>query len=69
MWFGSLVGGGTLILLGRVLRRRPSLWATLIGVGCLAGMPATCWTPLVPVFAVVVFVLMTLDGRCPEAEE
>ena len=56
-WFGSLVGGGLLVLVGQALRRRPRLSAALIGVGCLAGVLATAWTLVVPVFAVVVFVL------------
>jgi hypothetical protein len=51
-WFGSLVGGGALILLGHVLQRR-----VLVTVGCLAGVIATAWTLLVPVIALVVIAL------------
>ena len=51
-WFGSLVGGGALILLGYVLRRR-----VLVTVGCLAGVIATAWTIVVPVIALTVIVL------------
>ena len=51
-WFGSLVGGGALILLGHVLRRR-----VLVTVGCLAGVIATAWTIVVPVIAVIVVLL------------
>jgi hypothetical protein len=50
-WFGSLVGGGALILLGHVLRRR-----VLVTVGCLAGVLATAWTIVVPVIALIVIV-------------
>jgi hypothetical protein len=57
-WFGSLVGGGLLILVGEALRWRPGLSTTLIGVGCLAGALGTMWTLVVPVVAVVVFVLV-----------
>jgi hypothetical protein len=51
-WFGSLVGGGALILLGQVLRRR-----VLVTVGCLAGVIATAWTIVVPVIALIVIAL------------
>jgi hypothetical protein len=56
-WFGSLVGGGTTVLAGQALRRRPRLSAWLVTVGGAAGVLATAWTLLVPVFAVVVIVL------------
>ena len=51
-WFGSLVGGGALILLGHILRR-----SVLVTVGCLAGVIATAWTIVVPVLALIVIVL------------
>jgi hypothetical protein len=57
-WFGSLVGGGSLVLVGETLRhKRPRLSTALIGAGCLAGVLPTAWTLVVPVFAVVTAVL------------
>jgi GNAT superfamily N-acetyltransferase len=57
-WFGTLVGGGSLVLVGQALRRRAQLSAWLICVGSAAGVLATFWTLLVPVLAVVVIVLV-----------
>jgi hypothetical protein len=60
-WFGSLVGGGALVLLGEVLHRsRPGPAAALICVGCFVTVPATIWTVLVPVLALVVCILALL---------
>lgn len=60
-WFGSLVGGGALILLGTlVFRLRPWLSCTFICAGCLAGAAATMWTIVVPLIAVAVMVLALL---------
>ena len=57
-WFGSLVGGGALVLLGEAAhRRRPGLGATLVSLGAGVGVPATIWTIVVPVSAVTVIVL------------
>ena len=57
-WFGTLVGGGTLILLGiLVFRDRPRLYARLVIVGCVAGILATVWTIVVPLLALTVVVL------------
>ena len=56
-WFGSLVGGGTAVLVGQLVRRRPRVSAWLVTLGGAAGVLATAWTLLVPVFAVVVIVL------------
>ena len=57
-WFGSLVGGGVLILLGTLaFRDRPRLSCTLVCVGCLSGVLATMWTIVVPLVAVVVILL------------
>ena len=57
-WFGTLVGGGSMVLLGQALRRQAQLSAWLICVGSAAGVLATFWTLLVPVLAVVVIVLV-----------
>jgi hypothetical protein len=57
-WFGSLVGGGSLVLAGEALRHRHRrLSIALIGVGAVAGVLATAWTLVVPVLAVVTAVL------------
>lgn len=57
-WFGSLVGGGAMILLGTLaFRNSPRLSCTLVCVGCLAGVIATAWTIVVPLVALVVMVL------------
>ena len=58
-WFGTLVGGGTLLLLGTlprtvVLGRRRLV---AIVVGAILGMPATAWTFLLPLLAVAVIAL------------
>ena len=57
-WFGTLVGGGALVLVGEALhRRRAGLGASLICVGAVVAVPATIWTLVVPVFAIAVMVL------------
>jgi hypothetical protein len=51
-WFGSLCGGGTLILVGTfALRRRVWLSFSLTAVGCLAAAIATMWTIILPLAA------------------
>jgi hypothetical protein len=60
-WFGSLVGGGALILVGTLaFRHRPRLCASLVTVGCLAGVLATIWTLVIPLIALAVVVLVVL---------
>ena len=60
-WFGSLVGGGTLIIWGWSLRRRWPGWsAALVAVGSLAGSIATMWTLLVPLAAFTLITLVVL---------
>jgi hypothetical protein len=60
-WFGTLVGGGTLVLLGELaFRERPRLSFGLIAAGCIAGLLPTLWTILVPLFALTVLVLVGL---------
>ena len=57
-WFGTLVGGGTLVLAGLVASsRHPNVGRTLICVGSATGVVATAWTLVVPLAAVAVVVL------------
>ena len=57
-WFGSLVGGGALVLSGMaVSSRHPNVGRTLICVGSMVGVLATGWTLVVPLIAVAVVVL------------
>jgi len=57
-WFGSLVGGGALVLSGMaVSARHPNVGRTLICVGSMMGVVATGWTLVVPLIAVAVVVL------------
>ena len=62
-WFGTLVGGGLLLLLGalprQAVRDGRRLFAVLVGAAL--GMPATAWTILVPLLAVAVMVLTLLS--------
>jgi hypothetical protein len=63
-WFGSLVGGGSVILLGTLaFRHRPWLYCSLIWLGCLAGVLATLWTLLIPLIALTVMLLAVLRTR------
>ena len=57
-WFGTLIGGGALILAGlAVPSRHPNVGRTLICVGSMMGVLATTWTIVVPLIAVTVVVL------------
>lgn len=48
-WFGTLVGGRVLILVGtRLLPQRPVVGCVLTVIGCLAGLLPTMWTIIVP---------------------
>ncbi len=71
-WFGTLVGGGVLLLLGAVPRQedrtRRHLGAILLGA--TIGIPATVWTIVIPLVAVTVIVLTLMsqeDGAAPTA--
>src|SRR5262245_7193416 len=56
-WFGSLVGGGILILTGTLLQpRRPRPGFVLTTIGCVAGILPTIWTLIVPVLLVVLVI-------------
>jgi hypothetical protein len=57
-WFGTLVGGGTLILVGVALtERRPAAARALVVVGALAGILPTMWTVVIPALLAVLIVL------------
>lgn len=67
-WFGTLVGGGTLLLVGAWPRRVPDgrhLAAVL--VGAVLGMPATAWTLVVPLLALTVVISSMLLRAPPVA--
>ena len=65
-WFGTLVGGGTALLLGSlVFGGRPRLSRTLVVVGALAGVLATSWTLVVPLLALTVVIVTLREGSQP----
>lgn len=60
-WFGTLVGGGVLVLAGTLLLpSRPRPGFVLTTLGCAAALLPTSWTVLVPVMLVV---LVVASGR------
>lgn len=63
-WFGTLVGGGTLLLWGS--RRAGRTPAVL--VGALIGLPGTAWTVVVPLGALTVVALAVLAMPSPDAQ-
>ena len=65
-WFGTLVGGGALMLSGMAASsRHPNVGRTLICVGSMMGVLATGWTLVVPLIAVAVVVL-TIQQPTPD---
>lgn len=57
-WFGTLCGGGTMMLVANLrLRTRPRLALVLTIVGAAAGSVATAWTLILPVLAMAVIAL------------
>ena len=60
-WFGSLCGGGALILVGTfALSRRHWIAFSLTAVGCIAAANATMWTLILPLLATLLLVLAFL---------
>ena len=56
-WFGTLVGGGLLVLTGTLLLpRKPTRGFILTTIGCVAGLLPTAWTVVVPVMLVALVV-------------
>jgi hypothetical protein len=72
-WFGSLFGGGAMVLWGTLgLRSRPLLALVAVTVGALAGSLATAWTLILPVLALLLVVMTavsTLGNPAPSPEE
>jgi hypothetical protein len=68
-WFGSLVGGGTLVLVGHLgLRSRPGIAFAALLVGAAAGSLATMWTLIIPVLALLLVFLKANElGQAPPA--
>ena len=68
-WFGTLVGGGTLILGGVALTdRKPRVARALLVAGALAGMLPTMWTLVVPaLLAALIVVRMNTPSAPPDA--
>jgi sulfite exporter TauE/SafE len=62
-WFGTLVGGGALILVGTVLRARSSRagWP-LVVIGCIVGLVPTMWTIVVPLLLLALAVLTAREA-------
>ena len=67
-WCGTLVGGGSLVLVGLVTaRRHPRVGGALICIGCLLGIVATTWTIVIPLFALWVVVLNVRELTAPDS--
>ena len=67
-WFGTLVGGGALVIAGTLLADRmpgPALGLTILG--CVAGMLPTMWTLLVPLLLITLMVLRVWQFRVTQA--
>lgn len=57
-WFGTLVGGGALVIAGTLLAERmpaPALGLTILG--CAVGILPTLWTIVVPLLLITLVVL------------
>lgn len=69
-WFGTLVGGGILVLIGTLLQpRRPRLGLVLTAIGCLLGILPTIWTLIVPVLLVVLVIATAKQAAAPLGKE
>jgi hypothetical protein len=70
-WFGTLFGGGTLVLLGTLrLQSRPALSLCSVILGAFAGSLATAWTVVLPLLALLLIVMRVMGtsevpGRDP----
>jgi hypothetical protein len=67
-WFGTLVGGGSLILAGSVLRTRfARVGPTLVLIGCVVAIVPTMWTIIVPMLLLALLILTAREAAA-EAE-
>lgn len=67
-WFGTLVGGGTLILLSTLrLQSRPRLSLGALIIGGLAASLATAWTLVLPLLALLLIFLRLTATSEPSA--
>jgi hypothetical protein len=63
-WFGTLVGGGVLVLSGTLLQPRRA-WPgfSLLTAGCALGLPPTMWTLVVPILLLTLVFLSLRDAQ------
>jgi hypothetical protein len=67
-WFGTLVGGGSLILAGTVLRTRfARVGPALVLTGCVVAIVPTMWTIIVPMLLLALLILTAREAAA-EAE-
>ena len=68
-WFGTLVGGGILVLTGTLLLpNRPIPGFVLTTIGCLAGVVPTLWTVIVPVMLLALVIASARRAAAIEAK-
>ena len=69
-WFGTLVGGGVLILAGTALRARSSRagWP-LVVAGCFLGIPGTMWTIVVPLLLIALAILTAREAAAEVSDD
>ncbi len=61
-WFGTLSGGGALILVGTLgLSSRPAVARRLVVAGALLGLVPTMWTIVAPVLLLALITLVLKD--------
>jgi hypothetical protein len=66
-WFGSLCGGGVLILLSTLrLQSRPRLSLVLLILGAFAASLATAWTLVLPLLAMLLIFLRLTASPNPQ---
>jgi hypothetical protein len=63
-WFGTLVGGGVLVLSGTLLQSSRT-WPgfSLLAAGCALGMLPTMWTLVVPILLLALVFLSLRDAQ------
>jgi hypothetical protein len=69
-WFGTLVGGGILVVAGTLLLpHRPIHGFVLATIGCLAAIIPTMWTLIVPVMLVALVIVSARRAAALAAEK